>query len=114
MTERGSNLDRDGKQRIDQHLRAVEEALASASVSEGERRVVVGDLEDQILEMLSVRPGQAGRLTEVEAVLAELDPPEAYREQVGEMQAAVGRTAVPSVGKHAKPRHSRMAIAGAV
>ena len=43
MTERGSNLDRDGKQRIDQHLRAVEEALASASVSEGERRVVVGD-----------------------------------------------------------------------
>jgi quercetin dioxygenase-like cupin family protein len=68
-------------QKIDQFIAAVDRTLAEGGMAEDERQNVVGDLRVQIEEMLLSRTstsGNAATLADVEAVLAELDPPESY------------------------------------
>jgi hypothetical protein len=70
-------LDQEARARLDAHLDAVEAALAGAGHTREQRRGVVDDLEAQVLDMLAAR-GESPALADVEAVLAQLDPPAAY------------------------------------
>jgi quercetin dioxygenase-like cupin family protein len=74
------------EQRISEFILAVDQALTEAGVPAEERENVKGDLRVQIEEMLSARRGETGKavtLEDVEAVLAELDPPQSYSEGAG-------------------------------
>jgi len=62
---------------IDSRLEAVDGVLVRAQVSWPERRSIVGELETQIYELVSRRGALPGE-EDIEAVLASLDPPEAY------------------------------------
>ncbi|MCL2647599.1 MAG: hypothetical protein FWD61_11430 [Phycisphaerales bacterium] len=136
-------LSEEARRRLDAHLDAVEQALATAGNSREQRRAVVDDLESQINEMLAARSDAEGgggspTLADVEAVLAQVDPPAAYGNAAGpseprpsgsDMRAAVpppipGADAIPvarmipaapaSVAVPTKPRYSRAAIWGLV
>jgi mannose-6-phosphate isomerase-like protein (cupin superfamily) len=68
----------DAQAKIDAFLAAVDAAMAKADVAPRERQNVIDDLRGQIAEMLAARPTQPPTAADVEAVLAELDPPESY------------------------------------
>jgi quercetin dioxygenase-like cupin family protein len=81
MSEQASQPEQTPGQRIDQFISAVEKTLAEGGMAAEERQNIAGDLRVQIEEMLSARAGSSGKpitLADVEAVLAELDPPESY------------------------------------
>jgi quercetin dioxygenase-like cupin family protein len=81
MSEQDSQSEQTPGQRIDQFISAVEKTLAEDGMGADERQNIVGDLRVQIEEMLSARAGSSGKpvtLADVEAVLAELDPPQSY------------------------------------
>lgn len=64
---------------LDAHLDAVDRALAASEMSRAERREICDEVETQALEMLWQRAASP-RAGDIRAVLAELDPPEAYRQ----------------------------------
>ena len=64
------------RQRVDDHLDAVERELAA--MPRQRRRAIVDDLEAQIVDMLGWADLSAVRAEQVDAVLARLDPPAAY------------------------------------
>jgi hypothetical protein len=66
------------RDRVDAHLDAVEKQLEAAGANRTKRRSVLDDLETQIPDMLAVRNSRSPTLTDVDAVLASLDPPSAY------------------------------------
>ncbi len=72
------NLPSAVRARIDAHLDAVEKQLEAAGADRTKRRSIVDDLETQILDMLAARSAGSPTLTDVDAVLASLDPPSAY------------------------------------
>jgi len=102
-------LSADARQRLDQHLDAVEQALIAAGRPRDQRRAVVDDLETQILDMLA-KKSEAPTLADVAAVLATMDPPAAYGDAA---PAAVSTPPVPAAPAP-RPRYSRTAIAGLV
>lgn len=65
---------------IDEHLDAVDRALHGEQMSRSERRLITDDVENQIRDMLADRCEVKPTTADVKAVLAELDPPEAYGE----------------------------------
>ncbi len=71
-------LSADVRTRLDVHLDAVEQALIASGCSREQRRGIVDDLEAQILDMLAGR-SPSPSLADLEAVLASLDPPDAYQ-----------------------------------
>jgi hypothetical protein len=71
----------DVRTRIDRHLDAVETQLNAASIPRRQRRAITDDLETQILDMLAAVPKHPPTVADVESVLAQLDPPEAYKEE---------------------------------
>lgn len=103
MTENTNGLDRDGRRVIDEYLDAVDRALADAGRDRSERRNVTDDVEAQILDMLAARAGNSPTRADAEALLAELDSPEAY--------AAESQAETP--GPPIEGRFSRAAIIGA-
>jgi hypothetical protein len=73
-----NTLSAEVQSRIDTYLDAVEKQLAAAGAERTRRRGIVDDLETQILDMLAARNTYSPTLTDVNAVLAGLDPPSAY------------------------------------
>jgi hypothetical protein len=94
----------EARARLDAHLDAVEKVLIGAGHAREQRRGVLDDLEAQILEMVARCAGSPG-VGDVEAVLAQLDPPGAYG---GEGAGAQGP------GRPVRPHFSRTAIWGLV
>lgn len=74
MTDHNSDV----QQRIDQYLDAIDRTLAGEGLSRTERRHVTDDVENQVRDMLAERAGGAATVADIDAVLAELDAPEAY------------------------------------
>jgi hypothetical protein len=101
----------DAQQRVDQYLDAVERALEKSGRPRDERRGITDEVEAQILEMLADRAGFQPTVSDVEAVLSELDPPEAYAEEPGGASPAAAPAAPPSPA--VRPHFSRAAIVGA-
>lgn len=103
------------RRKIDAYLDAIDRALAAAGQNRTERRNITDDVETQIGEMLVKRAGDSPTVADVEAVLAELDPPEAYATS----DAAPSDETTPPppspspVVPAAPPRFSRTAIVGA-
>ena len=62
---------------IDARLEAVDGILLRVDLGWSERRSIIGELETQIYELLSRRSAQPSE-EDVQAILASLDPPEAY------------------------------------
>lgn len=77
MSQAAPNLPSDARQRIDDHLDAIERVLIQGNVSRTERRSIVDEVESQIYDMFSARPDQEP-LTAVAEILSSLDAPEAY------------------------------------
>jgi hypothetical protein len=101
----------DARSRVDAYLDAIEEVLDRSGRPRGQRRAITDEVEAQIMEMLAERAGFAPSVGDVEAVLADLDPPEAYAEEAaGERPAAAAPPAAPSPPP--RPRLSRAAIVG--
>lgn len=72
---------------IDARLESIDRILAIAQIGWSERRSIVGEVETQIYELLA-RRSQLPTREDVLAVLAELDPPEAYLPEELRMQFA--------------------------
>jgi len=64
--------------RMNAHLDAVETQLASTGVPREKRRSIIDDLETHILEMVRASDPQPVTEDEINAMIARLDPPEAY------------------------------------
>lgn len=100
------DLNDEARAKLDEYLDAVDQALSSAGLARPERRNITDDLEAQILEMLEARAGRTPLPSDVEAVLAELDPPEAYAARTDE-------SAAPAVVPPGEREMSRTALLGA-
>ncbi|MEM1353278.1 MAG: hypothetical protein AAGH88_00195 [Planctomycetota bacterium] len=64
--------------RLDTHLDAVDDVLRKHGKSRSERSAIVDELANQIIEMIADRREGEPKLEDLDAVLAEIDPPEAY------------------------------------
>ena len=70
-------LSADVRQRLNEHLDAVEQTLQAAGMPRDLRRSTVDDLETQILDMVA-RHSPTPTPADMDAVLAQVDPPAAY------------------------------------
>lgn len=73
-------LPHDAERRLDEHLDAIERVLSEGGMHRPERRSIVDEVEAQVREMLAERVGEGGEptLADMDTVLVEVDPPEAY------------------------------------
>lgn len=76
-----TTLPQDAQRRIDQHLDAIDAALGSAGMTRSERNAILDDVRGQVAEMIESRVTGTPTVADIEAVVAELDPPEAYKGQ---------------------------------
>jgi len=108
--------------RLDAHLDAVERALVAGGSTRERRRGVVDDLEAQILDMLAGK-SEVPSMSDLEAVLGRLDPPEAYAvEGAGRATPSTANSPVASQpfsvfskvfpNEMPKPRFCRTALLG--
>jgi hypothetical protein len=92
-------------------LDAIEQALGAGGMTRAERHQIAEDVDAQIHEMLATRLGdRTAMLDDVQAVLGELDPPEAYAES--EASTPTPPAAAPAY--EGPTRVSRLAVVGAV
>jgi hypothetical protein len=104
-------IDEAAQRRIDEHLDAIEQALGAGGMTRAERHQIAEDVDAQIHEMLATRLGdRTAMLEDVQAVLGELDPPEAYAES--EASTPTPPAAAPAY--EGPTRVSRLAVVGAV
>lgn len=114
MTGDKKEVPRDVRARIDAHLDAVETAARRSGAGREEVRSITDDVEAQILDMLAARvPDRAPILDDLAAVLAQLDPPEAYAQGPDARPARTVPPAPPTPPVPAKPRFAWPAIVGA-
>jgi hypothetical protein len=111
MTATRTDLDPGLRALIDDRLDAVERVLLLAGVSRGERGGIVEEVETQVYELLARRTSEEPTRRDVQAVLAALDPPEAYAPEGYRERAA--DAAAPPVPRPRQPRPSLLAIASA-
>lgn len=83
MTGEAAKISEDARRRMDAYLDAIDRALADAGAGRPERRNITDDVEAQIMEMLASRACIEAGAADVEAVIAELDPPAAYAVEAG-------------------------------
>ena len=82
MTESIRPLGPEVRRCVEDYLERVDRALAQRSSDDQQRRHVVEELRAQITEMLTARSSEALSTADVQAVLSQLDPPEAYASEV--------------------------------
>lgn len=104
MTPDRMELPPEVRSKVDAHLDAVEQALRRGGAGREEARSITDDVETQILDMLATRAaGRTPTVKDASAVLAQLDPPEAYV-QGAEARAGAPAGAPPSPPPPAKPK----------
>ena len=94
--------------RLDQHLDAVESALTAAGHSRDHRRAILDDLESQIRDILAAR-SPSPSLADVTAILAQLDPPQAYAASAESNSKSPIADTLPSPN-HKQFRLAKMAV----
>jgi quercetin dioxygenase-like cupin family protein len=97
MSDQNFTFSPDAQARVEAFLSAVDNALSEAGFSQAERQNVAEDLRAQITEMVKAQVAAQSRpatepatIDDVAAVLAQLDPPEAYAGAAEEEPVAVG------------------------
>ncbi len=114
MTSESVNPSPEARERMDAYLDAIERVLVAADMPRAERKGIADDVEAQVLEMLSARGGDEPTVADVEAVLAQLDPPEAYAQEESASRASTLGAPPPVPPRKAdRPHFSRAAIVGA-
>lgn len=110
MSEESYPFTHDAEVRVGEFLSAVDRALSDAGLSQAERSNVADDLKAQITEMVGARLSERSQpkdrpanVEDVESVLAQLDPPQAY---------APAREQEPADGGEAHPQPAADAAAG--
>lgn len=78
MTDLADILDAGARDRLDEYLDAIEQALADAGVPRSERRTVCDEVEAQACEMARGRMPGTVTADLMAEVIRELDPPDAY------------------------------------
>jgi len=125
MTDARMDLPPDVRIHVDVYLDAVRAAQMAAGVPSDEAAGIRDDLRAQIYDMLAARAaGRAPTVEDADAVLAKLEPPEAYGPS-GEGGAAAPRAQAPAAAAASpaaqaapvpagppKPRFSRTALLG--
>jgi len=96
------------QQMVDERLDTIDRVLLMAGVARDERRTTVAEVESQIHEMLSQRAPTDPQRADVLAVLARLDPPEAYVPEEGMAGVARLSAARPLPGPAWQPQSSTM------
>lgn len=116
MSEDSFKFAPEAEARVGEFLSAVDRALSDAGFSQAERQNVAEDLKAQITEMVaaqrsnrSASADEPATIDDVAAVLAQLDPPEAYANAPEEEPVAVGA----GVGKESEPQLGAGASQGA-
>jgi hypothetical protein len=104
------DLPQDVRSEVDTHLDGLERVLMTAGLSRAQRQEICDDVELQIREMLLDRFGDSPTAEQTSAVLAELDPPEAFLNTLAETESTP-RTR-PAITVH--PRIHRFAVASAI
>jgi len=114
-----NSLPFDIQQRLDEHLDAVDAVLRKYDRPRTERSAIVDELANQIIDMLTARTrdsgGGAGRelsIDDLEAVLSEMDPPEAYARQSIDLPAEPTLPAFATESHMPEPRFNRATIVG--
>jgi hypothetical protein len=99
------------RQLIDARLDNIERALMTQMMSRGDRQQILAAIEEQILEMLESNRDEEPTRDDVLAVLAKLDPPEAYLEP---LESQVAEPRLRGEWKHAKPFANKLKMSGPV
>ncbi len=97
------SIDTEAQQCIDDHLDLIDAVLRDGGMTRSDRQSVLDDVRGHIVEMLRERVQCESMVGDVQAVIAELDPPESYAGDPAE----AATTAAP------EPRLSRLAVVGA-
>jgi hypothetical protein len=118
MTDARMDLPPEVRVHVDVYLDAVRAAQLSAGLPGDEAAGIRDDLRAQIYDMLAARAaGRAPTVEDAEAVLAKLEPPEAYGPAAeggaaaSRAQAPAAQAAPPPAGPP-KPKFSRTALIG--
>lgn len=77
---------------LDEHLDAVERVLLDAGLSRTERQAICDEIQTQASDMLESRGNVAPTVEDVRTVVAEMDPPDSYRESAVASPAAAEPT----------------------
>lgn len=109
MTTTEQTLPLTVRQLLDEHLDGLERALLTAGISRPQRQAICDDVELQVREMLWQRSQAEPTVDLTRAVLAELDPPEAYLEAV-DADTALSTPAIPN----GQPRTHILALISAL
>lgn len=67
---------------VDAHVDDVDEVLKGSGVERAERRTICDELECQITDILSQRFSAVPTIADVKALLAEMDPPSSFSQQI--------------------------------
>ncbi len=94
------------QRRIDTYLAAVDQALQTAGIPGDERFSILDDLRAQIADMLNARAGENPSPGDADAVLAEIDTPEAFASAVA---SALGSTVPAQTAQPPPAPRSRLA-----
>jgi len=122
MTDARMDLPLDVRLRVDQYLDAVQKAQQAAGAPAEEAAGIRDDLRAQIYDMLAARAvGRTPTVEDADAVLAKLEPPEAYGPAGDGGAAAPPRASAPAPALAPaaplpagppKPKFSRTALVG--
>ncbi|MEM7624317.1 MAG: hypothetical protein AAF333_01680 [Planctomycetota bacterium] len=100
------------RQRLNDHLDAVEDVLRKYQQPRHARAAIVDELENQILEQLGENVGKRqATANDLESVLAELDPPEAYARNSIDLASLPSTFGFPP---EEPPRFNRATAAGLI
>ena len=102
MNQDGRTLSTDAQDRLDEYLDAVDRVLADTGVSRSERRSICDEVEAQACEMAWQRATGEPSAVDMDAVLAEMDAPQAYGD-AGPASAPRGATQGLDAGRKVHP-----------
>ncbi len=99
MSQRNTHDAEEVQRSIDAHLDAIDNVLLKEGMSRTERQAITDEIASQIREILNERHGPSPDAVRVRAIIAELDPPEAYQASAEQRSApaAAQEKAEPAV-----------------
>ena len=111
MNDNNLRLSGEVQERLAVYLDSIDEALRNAGAPRDERRGIVDDVEAQVLAMLETGAVHVSRLEDLEAVIAELDPPASYAAAYETQEATKDSTSRTAADRQAEPSRAKLSSA---